>query len=154
APDHPEISPDSFLFLRFEPDKTAGYPMFLALVGWFDNQLSTLSAIQLLILCISTLFFSVAVHRMTGHFLCAIVVVALMLGNYEVVKYSFRVLTEVLFISLLALLLASVAFWFATGRLRWVVAASAFLGAAVAVRPAGYGLFLMLPILYAWAWHL
>lgn len=154
APDHPEISPDSFLFLGFKPDKTAGYPIFLASVGWFDNQLSTLSVIQLLILCVSTLFFSLALYRMTGYFLCAIVVVALMLGNYEVVKYSFRVLTEVLFISLLALSLASVAFWFATGRLRWMVAASAFLGAAVTVRPAGYGLFLMLPILYAWAWHL
>src|SRR5215831_19485206 len=108
APDQPEISTDSFLFLGFEPDKTAGYPMLLALVGWFDNQLSTLSAIQLLILCISTLLFSLAVYRMTGYFLCAIVVVALMLGNYEVVKYSFRVLTEALFISLLAFLLASV----------------------------------------------
>jgi hypothetical protein len=154
APDQPEISPDSFLFLRFEPDKTAGYPIFLALVGWFDGRLSTLSAIQLLILCSSTLFFSVAVYRMTGYFLCAIVVVALMLGNYEVVKYSFRVLSEALFISLLALLLTSVAFWFATGRHRWMVAASAFLGAAVAVRPAGYGLFIMLPILYVWAWRL
>jgi hypothetical protein len=40
APHHPEISPDSFLFLAFKPDKTAGYPMFLALVGWFDNELS------------------------------------------------------------------------------------------------------------------
>jgi hypothetical protein len=154
APGQPEISPDSFLFLAFEPDKTAGYPMFLALVGWFDNQLSTLSAIQLLILCISTLFFSVALYRMTGYFFCAIVVVVLMLGNYEVVKYSFRVLSEALFISLLALVLASLAFWFATGRLRWMVAASAFLAAAVTVRPAGYGLFIMLPIIYAWAWRL
>jgi hypothetical protein len=154
APYQPEISPDSFLFLGFEPDKTAGYPMFLALVGWFDGQLSILSVIQLLILCSSTLFFSVAVYRMTGYFLCAIAVVALMLGNYEVVKYSFRVLSEALFISLLALLLASVAFWFATRRLRWMVAASTFLGAAVTVRPAGYALFVMLPILYAWAWRL
>jgi hypothetical protein len=154
APHQPEISSDSIGFMRFDPDKTAGYPMFLSLVAWFDGQLSILSAIQLLIVCSSTLFFSVAVYRMTGRLLCAIVIVVLMLGNYEVVKYSFRVLSEALFISLLALLLASVAFWFATGRLRWMIAASTFLGTAVTVRPAGYALFVMLPILYAWAWRL
>jgi hypothetical protein len=35
-----------------------------------------------------------------------------------------------------------------------MVAACAFLAAAVMVRPAGYGLFIILPILYTWAWRL
>lgn len=153
APLKPEIQPDSIGYLQFAPDRTAGYPMFLALVGWFGGQLWILSPIQLLILCSATLFLSIAVNRLTDSLLCAAVAAALMLGNIEVVKYCFRVMTEALFISLIACALGCVAYWFAARRLRWIAAASIFVGAAVAVRPGGNAVFVMFPILFVSALH-
>lgn len=151
-PHTPEIQPDSIGYLQFAPDRTAGYPMFLALIGLVDARLSILPLVQLSIFCASLLFFSIAVNRITHCFVCSLATIALIFGNYEVVKYCSRAMTETLFISLSMMALGCLAFWISTGRLRWMVAASALVGAAVAVRPAGYALFVMFPILYLWAW--
>jgi hypothetical protein len=93
------------------------------------------------------------VGRLIGRLWCAITVLVLMLGNYEVVKYGFWVLSDGPFISLLAAMLGCFSFWLATKRLVWIAVASTLLGAAISVRPSGSLLLLMLPILYAYAWR-
>ncbi len=153
-PSQPETTQDSAGFLQFAADRTAAYPMFLALIGRLPGALSVLPVVQLAVLCGSTLLFSIAVDRLTGSLVCAVAALLLILGHYEVVKYCVRVMSDALFISLLAALLGCIMFSLATNRLGWMAAASAFLGAAIAVRPAGEALLVMLPILYARAWFL
>jgi hypothetical protein len=66
APDRPYISNDSVDYMGFAARRPAAYPIFLSLIGRLDGQLSMLSIIQLFVLCVSALFFSVAVNRLTG----------------------------------------------------------------------------------------
>jgi hypothetical protein len=153
VPEKPLIGGDSLSYIEFWSQRTAGYPLFLKTVGFFDPQLHTLPAVQLFILCCATLLLSLGIGCVTKRFSCAIAVILLIFGNYEVVKYSFWVLSDGLFISLLAAVLGAFAFWLATKRSTWLAAASTFLGAAISTRPGSFALLIMLPILCVYAWY-
>jgi hypothetical protein len=151
-PGQPLTGNDSPSYLEFWSQRTAGYPMFLKAVALFDKQLRFLPLVQLLMLCGATFVFSRGLGSVTGRLWCAIAAVLLLLGNYEVVKFSFWVLSDGLFISLLTALLGTLAFWLATKRSVWLAIASMCVGAAISVRPNGFTLLIMLPILYVYAW--
>jgi hypothetical protein len=151
APEKPLMGGDSLGYIEFESERTAGYPMILKAIGVFDGQLHSLPFVQLLTFCAATLLFSMGMGCLTRSFWCAIAVLVLMLGNYEVVKYSFWVLSDGPFISFLAASLGAFAFWLANKRRIWLVTASICLGAAISIRPGGCTLLLMLPILYVYA---
>ena len=148
APENPLLGGDSLRYIDFHSEFTAGYPMFLKAVGLFDNKLRTLPAVQLFIFCGAAFLFSMGIGRLTGRLWCSIAVLILLLGNYEVAKYSFWVLSDGPFISLLAAMLGTLAFWLATKRSIWIALASALLGAAISVRPQSSPLLMIFPVLY------
>jgi hypothetical protein len=154
APEKPLISGDSPSYIEFWSQRTAGYPIFLNIVGLFDSQLRTLPLLQLLILCGATLLFSLGMRCLTQSYWSATAVVLLLLGNVEVLKYSFWILSDGLFISSLAAILGAFAFWLGGKRLIWLVPASMFLGVAMSIRPASFPLLAILPILYVYAWYM
>jgi hypothetical protein len=147
------MSVDSLGFIEFESDRTAGYPMLLNVIGMFDDQLHTLPLIQLFIFCSAALLFAMGMGCLTESFWCAFALLVLMFGNYEVVKYSFWVLSDGPFISFLAVSLGTFALWLATKRSIWLATASMCSAAAISIRPAGGTLLLMLPIFYLYAWY-
>jgi hypothetical protein len=151
APEKPFLFNDSNSFIDFESDRTAGYPVILNVIGMFDAQLHTLPLIQLFIFCSATLLFAIGMDCLTGSFWCAVAVLVLMFGNYEVVKYSFWVMSDGPFISFLAASLGTFALWLAIKRSMWLATASICLGAAISIRPAGGTLLLILPIFYLYA---
>jgi hypothetical protein len=153
VPEKPLMGGDSPSYIEFWSQRTAGYPLFLKTVGFFDPQLHTLPAVQLFILCCAALLLSLGIGCVTKRFSCAIAVIFLIFGNYEIVKYSFWVLSDGPFISLLAAVLGAFAFWLATKRSTWLVLASTFLGASISTRPGSFTLLVMLPILYFYAWY-
>jgi hypothetical protein len=154
APEKPLISGDSPSYIEFWSQRTAGYPIFLKIVGLFDSQLRTLPLLQLLILCGATLLFSLGMRCLTQIHWSATAVVLLLLGNVEVLKYSFWILSDGLFISLLAAMLGAFAFWLGGKRLIWLLPASMFLGVAMSIRPGSFPLLAVLPILYVYAWYM
>jgi len=154
APEKPFMSSDSLSFIEFQSERTAGYPTLLKVIGMFDDQLHTLPLIQLLIFCSATLLLSMGMGCLTGSFWCAIAVLVLMFGNYEVVKYSFWVLSDGPFISFLAASLGAFALWLATRRSIWLATACICSAVAISIRPAGGMLLLMLPIFYLYAWRI
>jgi hypothetical protein len=91
TPDKPLLGGDSMGYINFYSARTAGYPIFLKAVALLDSQLRALVPVQLFLFCSATLLFSMGVGRLTGRLWCAITVLVLMLGNYEVVKYGFWV---------------------------------------------------------------
>jgi hypothetical protein len=155
APKEPLIGGNSIQFMDFYPERTAGYPIFLNVVRLFDSNLHTLPILQLVILCSSTFLFSIGVARVTGRFYCAVAAIVFLLGNYDVVKYCFWVLSDGPFISLLAAFLGAFALSLSTrpASSLWIAAASTLLGAATSVRPDGIALLIMFSICYAYAWQ-
>src|SRR5690349_10470042 len=153
APEKPFLSSDSPSFIDFASDRTAGYPILLSLIRIFDDQLHALSPIQLFMFCSASLLFSMGMGSLTRSIWCAVAVLALMFGNYEVVKYSFWVLSDGPFISFVTASLGTFALWLATKRPIWLVTASMCSAAAISIRPAGGTLLLMLPVFFLYSWY-
>jgi hypothetical protein len=77
----------------------------------------------------------------------------LLLGNGQVTRLSFMIMTESLFLSCLMLLLALLCRLVQTPRWPALALASLVAGSAVLIRPAGYALLVSLPVVSWWSWR-
>jgi hypothetical protein len=148
-PDRPIFAPDTSSYLNFSSERTAGYPLFLKLVGP-----SGALWIQPILFAIALCFLGYQTSRLTGSPLAAVV---LMLGvAMNSYTYHFTILSESIFVSLCLVLIGLL--MRATLRPDWqtITIAALIAGAATAVRPVGFFLLpmllfflLMLPVRFA-----
>ncbi len=143
-------SPD---YLNFAPTRTAGYPLFLRLVEHLPGGLRGLPLLQLGLYALAAVFLCGSFRRISGSKFAAAVLLALLLGNRQVTRLSFMIMTESLFLSCLMLLLGFFCRLLAAPRWQTLALASLVAGLAVLVRPAGYALVVALPLAAWWCWR-
>jgi hypothetical protein len=144
----PMMTPDSPTYLNWSVIRTPGYPLFLSAVRIIDPELGHLPYVQMAILIASTAFLAQAAARLGGPWWLWPLMGAGILGNPFIWRYSWEILTESLFISLFMIFFGCVAM--ALQRrpaLIWLFATSGILGAAILVRPAGYALLGVAPLI-------
>lgn len=142
------FNPDSASYLNFSAQRSGGYPFFLSVLDSLnvrgDNGLVAqrgLYALCVFILGIELLCF---LGRSVPALLCALA----LLGNPEVNRYHFVILTESLFLSASALFLAAALAYLRAGRSLPLAAAAVLTGALIAIRPSGLA---FVPVLLALA---
>lgn len=144
---------DSRDYLNFSATRTAGYPLFLRLVEHLPGGLDNLPWLQLAFYGAASLLLCSAFRRLSGSRIAASLVLLLLLGNPQVTRLSFMIMTESLFLSCLMLLLALYCRLVLAPRLQILAATSLVTGLAVLIRPAGYGLVVALPVVAWWCWR-
>jgi hypothetical protein len=138
----PMFGPDSESYLLFQPWRTAGYPLFLSVVGVEGARLlqPALYAGALLVLLWEFL-------RLSASRVATLGLAATCLLNPLLNEYHRWVLTESLFMSLGILYVALTLRFLRTERVALAAAASALAGLAATVRPTGYALLVPLLVM-------
>jgi hypothetical protein len=146
---YPLLQPDSFGYLSFDRNRTALYPLFLHALTGVGLNLVQVTYVQAIIFHIALPFLLLAMLRAgCGRFLVFIFVLALELNvGYSSLHWS--ILTESLFLSLSAILVALLLDYFRTGRLVFIASASLCVGILYGIRPAAITL---VPMLFVAAW--
>ena len=146
------MSPDSGGYLNWGDHRTAGYPLFLDAVEAIFGSADAVPRVQLVIAAASFAFLCWSLHRAFRSPLFALMpVVALML--YPRVTYLHAdILTESIFISLMCLMVGSIALSAHRPSWRWTVLAALASGLAITVRPAALSLLVVWPFLFWLNW--
>ena len=140
-------SPD---YLSFAPTRTAGYPLFLRLVERLPDGLHGLPLLQFGLYGLAALFLCSSFRRLSYSKFASTLLLALLLGNGQVTRLSFMIMTESLFLSCLILLLGFFCLLLRAPRWPTLALASLVTGLAVLIRPAGYALVVSLPVVAWW----
>ncbi len=145
-------TPDSRGYIEFDAHRTAGYPLLLDSVTDLFGTLGAVPGVQLLLAAASFAFLGWSIQRALGAPRLALAVALSLFGNPEIAKFHGAIMTESLFVSLLCVMLGTMALLIATpGTLPALVSALAC-GMAVAVRPAGISLLPIWPLLLGFLW--
>jgi hypothetical protein len=144
---------DSQSYLKFTAIRTAGYPLFLRLVEHLPGGLIGLPWLQFGVYGVSAWLLAGSFRRLSGSNIAGALLLILLLGNVQVTRLSFMILTEPLFLSCLMLLLALFCRLVQTPRWPTLALASLVAGAAILIRPAGYALLVSLPFVSWWSWR-
>ena len=142
APDVPLITADSQGYLEFAPSRTGGYPFFLALLKPIVRDPHDYALAQLSLYALSILILSWQLLLTTNSLVVALVAELALLGNhdpalYDINRYHFAILTESIFLSISALLLASAMAHLRRGTAGGLSLVSALAGYATVIRPTG-----------------
>jgi hypothetical protein len=143
---------DSQTYLDFSATRTAGYPLFLRLVEHLPRGLDAVPWIQLGVYGLAAVLLAGAFRRLAKSNLAGGLLLVLLLGNGEVTRLSFMIMTESLFLACLMLLLALFCRLAQMPSWRTLALASFVAGLAVLIRPAGYALLTSLPVVAWWSW--
>ncbi len=141
---------DSPSYLAFAPTRTGGYPLFLHMVETLPGGLHDLPAIQLGLCALAATFLCVSFRRLLGCRTTAALLLVLLLGNPQVTRLSFMIMTESMFLSCLMVLIGLFCRILRRPRATTLAWASLVAGMAVLIRPAGYALAVSLPLLALW----
>lgn len=144
---------DSRTYLDFAAIRTAGYPLFLRLVEQLPGGLQLVPAIQLGLYGFAAWLLALAFRHLTESRLAGVLLLALLLGNAQVTRLSFMIMTESLFLTCLMLVLALACRLVTVPRWQTLALASLVAGIAVLIRPAAYAVLPALPLLAWWGWR-
>ena len=147
------IQQDSAGYLAFDAARTAGYPLLLRLVEQLPGGLDALPGLQLAAYGAAALCLALAFRRLAGSRIAAGLLLLVLLGNPQVTRLSFMVMTEAPFLACLALVLALVCRLLLRPRWQVLALVSLVAGIAVLIRPAGYALVMLLPLVAFWSWR-
>ena len=146
------LAPDSGGYLAFSELRTAGYPLFLDSIEALFGSTDAASKTQLLIASASFAFLGWSLHRAFRSPVFALApVVALMLYP-RIADLHAYILTESIFVSLLCLLIGSIALALRQASWRWTALAALACGLAITVRPAALSLLVVWPFLFLLTW--
>lgn len=148
----PLVRGDSRSYLRFDPDRTAGYPVFVdAIVAVFGAPEAVPKA-QIVLSAAALAFLGWCLHRAFGASAVAPLPLCVPLVRSEFAQFQAAIHTESLFVSLLCVMLGGIVLLAA--RPTWPRAAVSALacGLAVTVRPAGASLLPIWPIVLWFVW--
>jgi hypothetical protein len=144
---------DSQSYLDFSPIRTAGYPLFLRLVDHLPGGLHSLPWLQLGFYGVAALLLASSFRRLSGSNTAGGLLLVLLLGNGQVIRLSFMIMTESLFLSCFMLLLGLFCRLVQKPAWQALALASLVAGLAVLIRPAGYALLVSLPLVTWWSWR-
>ena len=144
---------DSRSYLSFSAVATAGYPLFLRFVEHLPGGLLGLPWLQLGFYGVTAWLLASSFRRVSDSNFGGGLLLVLLLGNGQVTRLSFMIMTESLFLSCLMLLLALFCRLVQTPRWPALALASLVAGSAVLIRPAGYALLVSLPVVSWWSWR-
>jgi hypothetical protein len=144
---------DSQSYLSFSAVCTAGYPLFLRFVEHLPGGLLGLPWLQLGFYGVTAWLLASSFRRVSDSNFGGGLLLVLLLGNGQVTRLSFMIMTESLFLSCLMLLLALFCRLVQPPRWPALVLASLVAGSAVLIRPAGYALLVSLPVVSWWSWR-
>jgi hypothetical protein len=136
-PNVPLISQDSSSYLDFAAIRSGGYPFFLTILKPFVRDPPDYVVAQLVLYAFAVLLLGLQLLRSFRNVLFCLLTELMLLGNLEVNRYHFVILTESVLLSTSALFLAAALAHLRTGSLVALAVASAFAGYAMAVRPTG-----------------
>jgi hypothetical protein len=136
-PNVPLISPDSDSYLNFAAIRSGGYPFFLAILKPLVRAPSGYAVAQLVLYAFAVLILTSQLLASFRSLLFCLLAELLLLGNWEVNRYHFVILTESVLLSTSALFLATALASLRTGSLLALAAASACAAYAMAIRPTG-----------------
>ena len=147
------LVPDSGGYLAFSEHRTAGYPLFLDAVELVFGSTDAAPKAQLIIAAAAFAFLGWSLNRAFRSPLFALIpVVALMLYP-RIADLHAYILTESIFISLLCLMVGSIALALRRPSWRWTALAALVCGLAVTVRPAALSLLIVWPFLLWITWR-
>jgi hypothetical protein len=148
-PYYPLVQPDSAGYIAFDHSRTSFYPLFLRILLRSGLNLHQVTYVQLTIFYVCVLFLLLAMLRAgCKRFLVLILVIALA-TNIGFSSYYSTIMTESLFFSLSAIMVALLVDYLRTGRVVFIAAASLFVGLLYGIRPAAITL---MPMLFVAAW--
>lgn len=142
APTAPILAADSASYLRFAPDRTAGYPLFLAAVG-----IQGALVLQPIVAAAAMTFLGWQMKELCRSLVAALALMLLCCANPPLLAYHYMILTESLFMSLLMVLLGLFMRLAQRPSFAMTILTSAIAGLTIAVRPAGWFLLLLMPML-------
>ena len=145
----PMMAIDSPTYLSWSVTRTPGYPFFLSVIKIFDPELGHLPYFQMTLFIAASAFLAHAAARLGGPWWIWLLMAGAILGNPFIWRYSWEILTESLFITLVMVFLGCVAMALRRrpAGLSWLFAASVVLGAGILVRPVGYALLGVAPLI-------
>lgn len=135
----PMLAPDSASYLTFSTSRAPGYPFFLAGFQWVFENYDAVPFVQLVLLIGSIAFLTLEFYKSSKSWFWSIALWLLLIGNIEIIKYAFLILTESLSMTILLSALALLCRYFSTDKIRYLFVYSALIGLAILVRPAAYG---------------
>jgi hypothetical protein len=148
------MDPDSPSYLSWSAIRTPGYPAFLSVVRIFDPELGHLPYFQMALLVAAGAFLAQAAARLGGPWWIWLLMGAGILGNPFIWRYAWQIWADSLFITLVMVFLGCIAMALRRrpAGLSWLFAASVILGTAILVRPVGYALLGVAPLI-GLVWH-
>ena len=153
APPAALMQVDSQSYLDFAAERTAAYPLFLRFVEYLPGGLRDLPPIQLGLYALATLFLCCEFRKLSESRFASGLLLILLLGNAQVTRLTFMIMTEALFLCCLMLLLALCCRLVRKPWWQTLVMASFAVGLAALIRPAGYALIISLPVIACWCWR-
>ena len=138
---------DSPSYVAFDPQRTAGYPVFLRLVVSTFGDVKAAPRVQLVLLAAAIWFLGRSVQRTFRASCFAPMLTAALLAVCAVTRFHAYVMTEALFLSLLCIMTGLLVMLAARPAVRLAAAAALACGLAIAVRPAGLGVLAVWPVL-------
>lgn len=118
--------------------RTPGYPLFIWMVTACVDRWLAVVFVQNILSLGSALCVVYSVYRLRRRLaLAAALAMCGFIGSSQVMFYDVSLLSDSLYTSMVILFVASLIMAFAAGRVPWFAAASALMGMAILVRPAG-----------------
>jgi hypothetical protein len=144
----PSLRPDSYTYINFTPERTAGYPAVLALARLLGVGLGGVIVFQLIAFSLSPGYLFEVLSRYVGHGIAA-VACAVILANPRLIICHYSILTESLTYSLLIVIIGlSIESVFQGQGVKRLTLISVCIGLAISMRPAALALILYLPVLW------
>jgi hypothetical protein len=143
---------DSQSYLDFQAMRTAAYPFFLRAVRHLPEGLQAVPLLQLGFYGATAWFLAACFRRLSDNRIAAVALLALLLGNGQVTRLAFMIMTESLFIGCFMILLGLLCRLARAPNWHTLALVSLTAGLAVLVRPVGCALFAALPVGAWWTW--
>lgn len=145
--------PDRVQYLDFRDNAAAGYPVFLDLVEALQGSPMAALKVQLILLGMAVSFLSWSVFRVSGSSCLAIMLALIIFGLCSLTRFDAQIMTEALFLVLVCSMLGAMSLLVACPSAWLTVIGGVLCGLAIAVRPAGYSMLLIWPVLLWVIWN-
>ena len=142
----PLIRGDSHTYLNFDPDRTAGYPVFVKAIVAVFGAVEAVPKVQIVLSAVAAAFLGWCLHRAFRTPVAALVPLCLPIAWREFAQYQAAIHTESLFVSLLSVMLGALVLLVTRPTWRRAAVSALACGLAITVRPAGLSLLPIWPI--------
>ena len=137
---------DTHTYLNFDPDRTAGYPVFVDAIIAMFGAVEAVPKVQIILSAASSAFLGWCLHRAFRTPVLALFPLCLPIVWSEFAKYQAAIHTESLFVSLLSVMLGALVLLVTRPTWRRAAVSALACGLAIAVRPAGLSLLPIWPV--------